>query len=288
MQQDVEVELVRRAINGDTSAFAHLVSSYRAAVYGICRQKTQNSEDATDLAQEAFLNAFLALSQLRNPAAFPAWLRRVAENVCATWRRRQRLELVPLDNAVGSTQECDSELSLDLQQALTQLSSEARLVVMLYHVQGYTVGEVSRLLEIPAGTVKSRLYHSRQRLKEELMDRYRQTVRASTPGEDFDTTVIRAVQSVQALDPEVVGYLRQAVIANLNLIEGIEHNIPAVPRRVWAAKKSDGSIVGIMTSEDFSTPVPDSVPGRRPRSGAPLACGCRARDALGRRPSSVP
>jgi RNA polymerase sigma-70 factor, ECF subfamily len=257
MQED-EVQLVRRAINGDSGAFAQLVSHYRAAVYGRCYQKTRQREEAADLAQEAFLNAFLALGQLRDPAAFPAWLWRVTEHVCATWRRRPRLQLVPLDTVVRAQPEQDRELSLDLRQALAQLSDETRSIVLLHHVYGYAVAEVGNLLAIPVGTVKSRLHQARKRLQEELMDEYRQEARVNAPGEEFDRVVIRAVQSVQALDPAVLGYLRQAALANLSLIEGLEQNHPAVPRRVWSAQADDGRIVGVMICEDFREPVPDT------------------------------
>jgi len=188
---------VRRAIDGDHAAFAELVGRYRDAVYGVCYHRTGHSEDARDLAQEAFLRAYLHLGQLRDPAAFPAWLRRVTERVCATWRRRQRLHITSLESVPEQAAYADLDLPLAIRHALTRLSDDARLALTLYYVDGYSTREVGEFLGIPTGTVKSRLYHARQRFKEELMEEYRDALRESAPGAEFEGAVVRAVRSLE-------------------------------------------------------------------------------------------
>jgi RNA polymerase sigma factor (sigma-70 family) len=132
VRQPGDAERVVRAVGGDGEAFAELVAQYRDAVYGVCYHRVGHPEDATDLAQEAFLRAYLDLRQLRDPVAFPVWLRRVAERVCATWQRRRRFEAVPPEEAPEPSQERDLDLPMAIQHALAQLSDGARLAVTLY------------------------------------------------------------------------------------------------------------------------------------------------------------
>ena len=149
------------------------------------------------MAQEAFLRVYLDLGQLRDPAAFPAWLRRVAERVCSTWQRRQRLQMVPLESAPEDAVERDLDLPLAVRQALMQLTEDARLAITLYHINGYSVGEVARFLEVPVGTVKSRLHHARRRLQGALMDEYKDALRHGAPGDEFAGAVVRAARSLE-------------------------------------------------------------------------------------------
>jgi RNA polymerase sigma-70 factor (ECF subfamily) len=188
---------VRTAIAGDGEAFAELVARYRDAVYGVCHHRVGHPEEAKDLAQEAFLRAYLDLPQLRDPAAFPAWLRRVTERVCATWQRRKRLQVMSLDAVREPAVHTDADLPVAVRQAVANLSDEARLAVTLYYINGYSTRQVAEFLGVPAGTVKSRLHHARLRLKGELMDDYRDALRDAAPGPEFDGAVVRAVRSLQ-------------------------------------------------------------------------------------------
>jgi RNA polymerase sigma factor (sigma-70 family) len=190
-------ERVRAAMGGDHQAFAELVGRYRDAVYGVCYHRAGDAEEAKDLAQEAFLRAYLDLGQLRDPRAFPAWLRRVAERVCATWRRRRRLQTTSLETAPEPRTYADLDLPLAVRQALMRLSDDARLALTLYYVNGYSTREVGEFLGVPTGTVKSRLYHARRRFKEEFMDEYRDALRQSAPGPEFEGAVVRAVRSLE-------------------------------------------------------------------------------------------
>jgi RNA polymerase sigma-70 factor, ECF subfamily len=193
----VDTERVQRAVAGDAEAFAELVTQYRDAVYGVCYHRAGNAEEAKDLAQEAFLRAYLDLAQLRQPGAFPAWIRRVAERVCATWRRSQRLRLVSLEMVPEPYHERDQELPLVIRQALARLSDDARLALTLFHINGYSMREVAQFLDVPLGTVKSRLHYARQQMRGALMDEYKDRLRQGAPGPEFDGAVVRAVRSLE-------------------------------------------------------------------------------------------
>ncbi|MGD0112611.1 MAG: RNA polymerase sigma factor [Armatimonadota bacterium] len=197
MPTRTETEQVQRATAGDQQAFTELVNRYRDAVYGICYHRVGHPEEAKDLAQEAFLRAYLDLGQLRDPVAFPAWLRRVTERVCSTWQRRQRLQMVPLEGTPEPIVVRDLDLPLAVRQGLMQLSEDARLAITLYHINGYSVGEVARFLEVPVGTVKSRLHHARRRLQGALMDEYKDALRHGAPGDEFVGAVVRAARSLE-------------------------------------------------------------------------------------------
>lgn len=258
VQQQSDIQRVRSAINGDREAFGELVKQYRPAIYTLCCRSTGNVDDAADLTQEVFLSVFLTLRQLRDPAAFPSWIWRVTQHLCVSWKRRRKLQFVSLDDTLEMQCEQQPNRIYAVHQELGKLSSDMQMVVTLHYIDGYSMQEIAHLLDIPQGTVKSRLYHARRRLKEGLMDEYRDEVHGVKSGDDRDAAIIRAIESVQALDPEVLGYLRASVAQNLSLIEGIESNIPDVPRRVWVAKAKDSTIAGVMIAEDFREPVPDT------------------------------
>src|SRR3954452_19483397 len=82
-----DADLVRRARQGDTEAFTLLVERYRDAIYGLAFHELHDFEDARDVAQEAFIQAYLHLDQLRDPDRFGPWLRQVTVNQCRSWRR---------------------------------------------------------------------------------------------------------------------------------------------------------------------------------------------------------
>ena len=162
------------------------MTRYREAVYGICYHRVGHPEEAKDLAQEAFVPAYLDLGQLRDPEAFPAWLRRVTEHVCGTWQRRRRLEVISLERAPEPTVDRDLDLPLAVRHALRQLTPAARLAVTLYYVNGYSVGEVARFLEVPARTGEIPPYHhARRRLQGALMDDYAEGLEEGAPGDEF-------------------------------------------------------------------------------------------------------
>ena len=159
---------------------ARLVESSSLAVrvaYSVLR----NREDAEDVAQEAFAKAYRSFSQLRDRDRFRAWLVRM------TWRmaldrqrsnrrrvvREQRVELDP--SAAHPKVEADLQVGLEARQraehlwrAIDGLSEKLRVVIVLAGIQGHDIKEVSKLLELPEGTVKSRLFAARQQLKEAL------------------------------------------------------------------------------------------------------------------------
>jgi RNA polymerase sigma-70 factor (ECF subfamily) len=147
--------------------------AFRVA-YGVLR----HAADAEDVAQEALLKAYQNFRRLREPARFRGWLVRIAFRLALDrWRsakRREKRETQwngPEQSVTGPTAEelaVSSEFEARLERAMEELPEKFRLVLLLAAIQGYTLEEVSGMLGIPMGTVKSRLFFARKKLAETL------------------------------------------------------------------------------------------------------------------------
>ena len=139
--------------------------------YGVVR----NHQDAEEIAQEAFAKAYRKLSQLRDRTRFRAWLVRMTWRLAIDrWRadrRRQAREQVILQSTTDPSAEAaavDSERAGRLWEAIGTLPEKLRLVIVLAAIEGYDVREVARLIDVPEGTVKSRLFLARKALAQRL------------------------------------------------------------------------------------------------------------------------
>jgi len=189
-EQDVRVEelhdteLISRVVEqDDREAFSVLVRRYQSPVRGFLRKLTcMNAALADDLAQETFVRAFLSLKGFRGEARLSTWLLRIAFNLFLMDRRRrlrpylsQGRRPAPLDHEprdqverVANPPEESLGLSVDLQQALGDLSEAERAAVVLCYVQGFSHNEAAAVLDCPIGTVKTHVRQGRQKLKQRL------------------------------------------------------------------------------------------------------------------------
>lgn len=184
---DDEAALIRCAQNGDNAAFDALVALHQNKVFNLCRWNLGNDEDAADAAQDVFVRAWKALPRFRGDCALSTWLHRIAINVISdTASRRQRapLPLSNLENVDGETAELEVEdLAADanpsdvalsrarrraVQSALADLPQPQRAALVLFDVQGHSYEDVAAILDLPLGTVKSRLSRARLALRERL------------------------------------------------------------------------------------------------------------------------
>ncbi len=166
--------LVERVQKGDRDAFAMLVRRFQDMAVGYGYSLLGDHQLAEDVAQEAFLTAYLQLATLRQPAAFPGWLRRIVERQAHRVHRRQSTVLLPLETMVNcAASAVEPALLLEqregrdaLYAALATLPEQQRAVVTLFYINDYSLQEISTFLGIPVGTVKSRLHTARTRLKQ--------------------------------------------------------------------------------------------------------------------------
>ena len=161
VDEDLEREFEARLVESSTLAFR--------VAYGVLRQR----QDAEDVAQEAFAKAYRSFRQLRDRERFRAWLVRMTWRMAIDRQRADRRRLTresqvePEMAAAVDTLEV-SERAAHLWRAIDSLSEKLRLVIVLAGIQGHDVKDVAALLELPEGTVKSRLFDARRQLKEAL------------------------------------------------------------------------------------------------------------------------
>ena len=164
---DADLELVARARKGDLDAFGALVARHQAGLVRYLTHMVSNVSDAEDVAQEALLRAYRALKDFRGQSAFKTWLYQIATNAARTQRdkRRTRREDQTHDVAemeIGSGEQVERRIVAhdQLRRAL------AELPVLLRDIEGLEYREIAEALDIPIGTVESRIFRGRQRLKQ--------------------------------------------------------------------------------------------------------------------------
>jgi len=164
---------VGRARSGDREAFGALVTEYRSEVFGLCFGMTGSTHDAEDLTHDAFVTAFLKLSQLRDADRFGPWLRALALNLCRGWHRARRRDQDGLLAApVPAAAEGDGLEGL-MTGGVSRLGPSHRLALVLHYWEGLSYKEMATYLGVPLGTVMSRLHRARSALRtamEEMME----------------------------------------------------------------------------------------------------------------------
>ena len=181
MTREEESRIVQKVLKGDVNAFEKLVLEYEKNVYNIALRMTGNSEDASDMTQEAFIKAYNSLQSFRGDSKFSVWIYRIATNVCLDFlrskSRRPTVSLSVEDNEGEEVQldvadESQSpELLLDRQmtresvrRGLETLTPEYRQILLLREIQGLSYDEISQALGLEVGTVKSRIFRARKKL----------------------------------------------------------------------------------------------------------------------------
>jgi RNA polymerase sigma-70 factor, ECF subfamily len=174
---DRDEDLVRRAVDGDGSAFGILVERHERRVYNLALRMCGHEEDARDATQDAFLTALRKLSSFRGEAAFTTWLHRVTVNACYDLlRKRGRVPLRAARDDIDHEPEPPpwpdhaeaTDLSIDVQRALLAVPEDYRVVMILHDVQDLPYEEVAAIVGVPVGTVKSRLHRGRVALARAL------------------------------------------------------------------------------------------------------------------------
>jgi len=183
---DEDQQLVARTQSGDASAFGQLVVKYTPRLYGLVYNMTSNHEDTNDLLQDIFSKAYKAIRGFRGKSSFYTWIHSIAVNMTLNFlKKRGRRFHLSLDDVDASIQndkefleltatsspvrEADlSELQRRLNEAMMKLSDEHRAVVTMFHIQGMPHAEISKILRVSEGTVRSRLFYANRQLQNYL------------------------------------------------------------------------------------------------------------------------
>ncbi|HKQ39739.1 MAG TPA: sigma-70 family RNA polymerase sigma factor [Verrucomicrobiae bacterium] len=185
-RNDEDQNLVARTQAGDAGAFDHLVVKYTPRLYGLVYNMTSNHEDTNDLLQDVFAKAYKAIRGFRGKSSFYTWIHSIAVNMTLNFlKKRGRRYHLSLDDVDASIQndkefleltatsspvrEADlSELQRRLNEAMMKLSEEHRAVVTMFHIQGMPHAEISKILRVSEGTVRSRLFYANRQLQNYL------------------------------------------------------------------------------------------------------------------------
>jgi len=197
---DVEelTSLVIRAQDGDMSAYSQIVQRFQDMAYGSAYAILGNFHLAEDAAQEALIEAYCTLPKLREPAAFPGWLRRIVFKQCDRPTRRKRPPTTALAAAAqvpsgdpGPVETVEQrEMRDKVMQAIRALPGSERMAVTLFYINGYSQRDIAEFLDVPVTTVNNRLHISRKRLKERMISMVENTLKANAPDQRFSRRVI--------------------------------------------------------------------------------------------------
>ncbi len=177
---EADEAVAARAAAGEEAAFETLVSRYQARLYRLACRLTGDPGEAQDVLQEGFLAAYRSLATFRGEARFSTWLYRIAFNLAMSHGRKRRpLTIMDTDDTTRNIEPVSTEHSpsepleaavrvAGVQAAIQDLADEHRQVVVLRELEGCDYEQIADILEIPIGTVRSRLFRARACLKSSM------------------------------------------------------------------------------------------------------------------------
>ncbi|MCS7253945.1 MAG: sigma-70 family RNA polymerase sigma factor [Armatimonadota bacterium] len=179
-----ERELLRRCKAGDEDAWREFIDTYKHMVYSFAYDLLRNPEDAEDVAQEVFINAFRAIGSFRGDSRISTWLYRVTKNACLNFiRQRDKAVWESLDDQEGNWEELldrdddmptpeelvlHEELREIVRRKIDELPHIYRTAIIMCDIRQLNYEEAARILNIPVGTLKSQVFRARRMLKEKL------------------------------------------------------------------------------------------------------------------------
>ncbi len=177
-----DAQLIEQSLNGDSAAFGQLVRKYQDRLYNTVVHVVGCREQAEDVVQDAFVQAYVKLHTFQGNSAFYTWLYRIAFNTAISHQRRKKVEVsVDLSREQSGTEPIDSgdgpgdriereERVVMVRQALDVLSEQHRAILVLREMEGCCYETIADILDLPIGTVRSRLHRARLQLRDELIE----------------------------------------------------------------------------------------------------------------------
>ncbi len=181
VKHQTDADVIRRVLDGDKDSYSLLVDAYSARVINYLVRMTGTRHEAEELAQEAFVRAYFALRSYKPQYKFSTWLFKIATNLCINYLKKRRrwvhvddyqddegkpLWVLPDARSYGnpSSTMAQHEMQREIQEAVNQLPSVYRTVVILRHMHGLSYQEIADVTGLPIGTIKSRLGRGRGKL----------------------------------------------------------------------------------------------------------------------------
>ncbi|ATP42162.1 RNA polymerase sigma factor SigW [Solibacillus sp. R5-41] len=176
---------IKQVLKGDQNAYADIVNLYQHKLYQVCYRMLGNKQEAEDIAQEAFIRAYINLHSYDQNRKFSTWLYRIATNLCIDRIRKKKPDYY-LDAEVAGTEGLNmySQIAVDeqlpeeaveqmelqdrIQYEISRLPDKYRSVIVLKYIEELSLLEISEILDMPLGTVKTRIHRGREALRKQL------------------------------------------------------------------------------------------------------------------------
>ncbi len=161
----MEYEQIKKAKRGDKQAFEEIVMEYIDYFYRIAYVILKNEEDASDAVSNAVLKAYTKIKQLKKEEFFKTWITKILKNECyEIIRKNKKITYIEEYRQENLNYTEENENKIDVKKAINALDDELREIVSLYYVQDESIQNISEILNIPQGTVKSRLSRARNEI----------------------------------------------------------------------------------------------------------------------------
>lgn len=172
-----EKEFIAKCIEGNEKSFEQLISTYESKIYNMCCYMLKNKEDAMDAAQEVCIKIYKYIQKFKGDSKISTWIYRITYNTCVDFIKKRRNdvsydEVIDLDSHRESKVENiieSREMKLEIKRCIMKLSEDFKSIIVLRDIEGLTYVEISEILNIEVGTVKSRLNRAREALRNELI-----------------------------------------------------------------------------------------------------------------------
>jgi len=188
MTEEVELNIIRKVIDGDRNAFEELVLANQKNVYNLALKMTGNEDDALDISQEAFLKAYRTLQSFRGESKFSVWLYRLTYNLCIDFQRKKpRVTIIPLTYTDEGGESHDLEIpdvrtlpedrilrrekQKAIAESIDELGESHREILVMREITGMSYCDIAETLNLSEGTVKSRLARARRSLVNILIEK---------------------------------------------------------------------------------------------------------------------
>ncbi len=183
-----DIILIENAISGKQEAYERLMKKYKQLIYNLILRMIRNREDVEDLTQEAFIKAFNSLEKFDKQFSFSTWLFKIATNNCIDYLRKKKLNTFSIDKELSSDDDdytfeipdneripdknlLDKERKKILEEAIENLPSKYKSVILLRHRDENDYEEIAKKLKLPLGTVKAHIFRGRELLNKYLKDK---------------------------------------------------------------------------------------------------------------------
>jgi len=198
---------VEAARGGDHAAFEALVRQFQDAVVAVILTRLGPSPDVEDAAQEAFVDAFSHLSELRDPRKFGPWVCGIARNQARRQRRDRRHSVALPADLQSRPPEEPVDLADCVMEKVQRLPARLREPLVMFYINGYSTNEVAELLEVPHGTVRRRLHEARGRLRQYVEETMAKEIKRNAPKPGFAEKVRKSFEVFSGKDEQTGAWL---------------------------------------------------------------------------------